>query len=109
MVEVGELVVECVHLYNALYGVVIGLVIQVQAVGLDVSTKKLKAVLIGLVVEFLLVQAHTFRGQSLSEFWEQRQGVGMALFAYHLYAVVHEQRSTNATIFIQPAHIVVQV
>ena len=105
----GELIIQRVHLLNALYGVVVGLVIQVQSVGLDVSTQELEAVLVGLVVEFLLVQAHTFCRQSLAEFWEQRQGVGMVLFAHYLYPVVHEKGCTNATLIIQPAHLVVQV
>ena len=56
----GELIIQRVHLLNALYGVVVGLVIQVQSVGLDVSTQELEAVLVGLVVEFLLVQDATF-------------------------------------------------
>lgn len=67
----GELVIKRVHLIDALYGVVVGLVVQVQAVGLDVGAQELEAVLIGLVVEFLLVQAHTFCRQSLAQFWEQ--------------------------------------
>ena len=71
VVEMGKLAIKCVHLIDALYGVVVGLVVQVQAVGLDVSTKELEAVLVWLVVEFLLVQAHAFRGQSLAQFWEQ--------------------------------------
>lgn len=71
MVEMGELVIKSVHLIDALYGMVVGLVVQVQAVGLDVGTQKLEAVLVGLVVEFLLVQTHTFRRQSLAQFWEQ--------------------------------------
>ena len=90
VVDTGKLIIQRIHLRNVLYGVVVGLVIQVQAVGFDVSTKKLKAVLIGLVIEFLLIQAHTFRGQPLAQFWEQRQGVGMVLFAHYLYSVVHE-------------------
>lgn len=70
MVELRELIHFCVHLVHVLDGVVVGFVIQVQAVRFDVSTKKLKAVLIGMVVEFLLVQAHTFCRQSLAEFGE---------------------------------------
>lgn len=70
MIEMGELVIKSVHLIDAFYGMVVGLVVQVQAVGLDVSTQELEAVLVWLIVEFLLVQAHAFRGQSLAQLGE---------------------------------------
>ena len=41
-------------------GVVVGLVVQVYAVGPQVATKELASVLIGLVVELPFVQCHTF-------------------------------------------------
>jgi len=66
MVEMGELVINGIHLIDALYGVVVGLVVQVQAIRLDVSTQELKAVLVGLIVEFLLVQTHAFCRQSFA-------------------------------------------
>ena len=49
----GEFVFLSVQFLDALNCAFVGLVIQVQTVGLNVRTKELEAVLIGLVVEFL--------------------------------------------------------
>ena len=58
VVYTGKLIIQRVHLLNVLYGMAVSLVIQVQAVGFDVSSQKLEAVLVGLVVEFLFIQSH---------------------------------------------------
>ena len=54
-----------VQFLDALNGTVVGLVVQVQTIGLDVRTHELEAVLIGLVIELLLVHPYAFLRQSL--------------------------------------------
>ena len=57
-----------VQFLDALNGAVVGLVVQVQTIGLDVRTQELEAVLIGLVVEFPFVHPYAFLRQSLPQF-----------------------------------------
>jgi hypothetical protein len=67
---VCEFVLLRVHFLDALNGSVVGLVVQVQTIGLDVCTQELKAALIGLVIELLLVHPYTFLRQPLPQFWK---------------------------------------
>ena len=52
-------------------GTGVGGVIQDDAPRMDVRTEKFEAVLVGLVVELLLVHAHTFGGEPLPELRKQ--------------------------------------
>ena len=63
-----EFVLLRVQFLDALNGAVVGLVVQVQTIGLDVRTQELETVLIGLVVELLFVHPYTFLCQSLPQF-----------------------------------------
>lgn len=66
----SEFVFLGVHFPDALNGSVVGLVVQVQTIGLNVRTQELESVLIGLVVELPFVHPYTFLCQSLPQFWK---------------------------------------
>ena len=62
-----------------------------------------------LVVEFAFVQSYAFRSQPSAKFWKQAENISVVFFWNDHYAIIHKQRSTYATLIIQPPYFVIDI
>jgi len=91
-----------VQLPDAPDGVVVGLVIEVYAIRTDMTTQELTTMIVGLVVEFLLVQRHALLRQPAAQFGKQRQEVLVALLWHNEHDVIDKAYERDAAFFRQP-------
>lgn len=66
------------------------------------ATKELATMIVGLVVEFLLVQRYTFLCQSATQFWKQGQEILVALLRHNDYNIIDKAHERDTAFFRQP-------
>ena len=72
------------------------------AVWADMASQKLTTVIVGLVVEFLLVQRYALLCQSATQFGKQGQEVLVALLRHNEYDIINKAHKSDAALFRQP-------
>ena len=95
--------------FNALHGSLIRLVVDMDAIWLDMAAKKLQPVLIRLVVEFLVIHPYAFGRKPLSQHGQQAQSIAVQSLRRYHHAVVHEKCCADAALIIEPSYFGIEI
>ena len=104
-----QLVLHPVEFLNASHRPGEGIVIYMGAVRYDMTAEKLATMLVGLVVEFLLIQTKPLCGESFPKLRHKCEGISMQMLRNHFHTVIHEQGGSDAALLVQPPHLRIKI